>query len=476
MRLNRIGLASWMVVLGLVSAGCEGPREPELEVPSTYTFKSRFVEGSSVKYTGQTMRHVLISDLKAHIGGLAERINKGFTPGPGQVLEELNFYYDFQGEVAGDVAFKLSAASPLQQRTYGDISRKANLSGKVASVEMTGQHKDWSRDFAGWSGAASPNALVRAWFQELDDLAVARANGVIPREPGGALISKVYVNEKGVDLQQLIQKFLDGAITFSQATDWYLDDDLAGKGLRGDNTKQDGNEPYTALEHHWDEAFGYFGASRDYGDYRLEELAGKGGREGYRNGYFDTNGDGKIDLNTEYNFGHSLNAARRDHGSAASARTDLAASTFKAFVRGRALITAAAGPLSPEQMTELQGLRDLIVSNWEKAIASSAVHYVNKVLKDMSAAGTSEYRFLDHAKHWSEMKGFMLSFQFNPRSPLTRARFIELHAKLGDAPVLPHQAGFAEYKAALLAARDIVREAYQFSPANMGNENGQGGW
>ena len=26
----------------------------------------------------------------------------------------------------------------------------------------------------------------------------------------------------------------------------------------------DDGDPYTAMEHHWDESFGYFGAARDY--------------------------------------------------------------------------------------------------------------------------------------------------------------------------------------------------------------------
>ena len=44
----------------------------------------------------------------------------------------------------------------------------------------------------------------------------------------------------------------------------------------------------TAMEHAWDEAFGYFGAARDYSRYTDEQLAGK-----VDDFTFDSNGDGQ---------------------------------------------------------------------------------------------------------------------------------------------------------------------------------------
>ncbi len=35
--------------------------------PDTYEFESRFQDGSSVSYPGQTLRHVLINDLTSYI-------------------------------------------------------------------------------------------------------------------------------------------------------------------------------------------------------------------------------------------------------------------------------------------------------------------------------------------------------------------------------------------------------------------------
>jgi len=96
----------------------------------------------------------------------------------------------------------------------------------------------------------------------------------------------------------------------------------------------------------------------------------------------------------------------------------------------------------------------------------------------MGRFGGAEYKFLDHAKHWSELKGFALSLQFNPRSPLTGAQFEALHGKLGDRPVLPNAtpSDIAAYKTALQDARNILKAAYGFADANMGDANGLNGW
>ena len=50
-------------------------------------------------------------------------------------------------------------------------------------------------------------------------------------------------------------------------------------------------------------------AARNFSDYTDDEIAGKGGRDNFR--FNDADGDGQIDL-TEFNFGNSVNAAKRD--------------------------------------------------------------------------------------------------------------------------------------------------------------------
>ena len=258
-------------------------------------------------------------------------------------------------------------------------------------------------------------------------------------------------------------------MTFAQATDDLLDDDVMDEGLLSDNRDRDVTSPYTPLEHAWDEAFGYFGASAYYGDFSAAGLAAGPT-------YMDVDGSGGIDLLSEICFGASVNAAKRDDG--AIAATDFMGTAWAAFRTGRALI-ASTEHLTDEELATLREQRDIAVGAWEAAIAATVIHYINEVLAIMEDFETTAYdhaRFLDHAKAWSEMKGFALMFQFNPRSPLAREDFLALHAGLGDAPVLPGDSAAADqYRLTLREARAMLGATYGFDDANLGDDAGGGG-
>jgi hypothetical protein len=438
-----------------------------------YEFESRITAGqSSVNYTGQVMRQVLIAELNSHIGKLTDRVDTT-PPADDATLAELLFYFDFDSSTSGDVMLTLTTTPPLLQKTFNDISTNRLLRDKLAGNDASTDHKVWNTpgNFQGWAEggteADTPTKLVEYWFGMLDDLAFERGAGTIPDGPDGADIDKVYITAAGQDLQQLIQKFLIVGVTFSQGVDDYLDDDVDGKGILAPNT-QDGTSPYTVLEHAWDEGFGYFGAARDYDQYSDEELSGAGGRDGYQS-YHDTSGDGSIDLTREYNFSISVNCAKRDLDSVDP--TNFTKDVFDALVAGREIIAGAAATLTTEQVTALTEQSDKAAATWEKCIAATVVHYINETTADMNAFGTADYSFEDHAKHWSELKGFSLGLQFNPESPMLEGtRFVDFHALIADAPVLPNadQADIDAYKADLAAARDIMQQAYGFSAANVG--------
>jgi hypothetical protein len=442
-------------------------------VPDTYSFVSAFGGGSSVGYDGQTFRHLLIEDMKAQLSGLTGRIDDGeLFPVSGDIEAELNFYFEFDSDTSGLVPHQKSTSADALQTTYDELSSGKDLIGKIAGNDAVGQHKDWSNGLVGWDieGDDSPERLVRAWFASIDAAAVARANGEVPLDPRGQPITKVFLDPQGRDHQQLLEKFLRGAVAFSQGADDYLDDDLEGKGLNADHRVAEEGKPWTALEHAWDEGFGYFGASVAYGSLTDDQIAA---------GDHDANQDGKIDLLTEVSWGHSGNAAKRDLGASATAPTDYTAEAWAGFAGGRALLAETAGQgLSADQLTELKAHRDQALLAWERAIAASVVHYINAVLADMAAMDTEAYSFADHAKHWSEGKGFALAFQFNPRSPLSDADFATLHSLLGEGPAL--ESADAEARAAyaddLRAARQLLGETYGFAAENLGDSNGDGGW
>jgi hypothetical protein len=438
-----------------------------------YDFESKAMPGeSSVSYSGQIARQLLISDLFKVIGAELSDVTTFDTNGTfvnrEAVLNALNSYFDVADYDVASQRTLLTTTTPSGQTMLSEISSSSkNLVGKIAGNDATGQHKDWNSEFAGWGakGSTTPEGLVRTFFDMLADNAQIQLDGTVRQDPFGNDITNISLTSDGRDLRQLIQKFLSMSVSFSQGVDDYLDNDVDGKGLLSDHT--DTEKAYTSLEHQFDEGFGYFGAARDYLDYSDEEVATKGGRDDWQL-YHDTNGDGTIDFNSEYNFGHSANASKRDRG--ATVANDFSKEAMDAFLQGRKLLNDTAGvALTDAQKTELYGYRDTAVLTWEKAIAATVVHYINDVDADLEKIGTDDFSYSTLAKHWSEMKGFALGLQFNKNTPLNDADFITVHTMMGDMPVLTGEAEVSAYRANLLIARNLLQAAYAFDAENAAN-------
>ncbi|MCJ8296631.1 MAG: DUF4856 domain-containing protein, partial [Colwellia sp.] len=389
---------------------------------------------SSVSYGGQSARHALIAELKHYIGkgGLQADLDNGDLTTKADVIAKLNSLYNAD-ENSWD-ALNITFTTAKQTKFSELSSSYKSLKDKVAGQDTGGQHKDWSTEFAGWGakGSTTPVDLIDTYFQQIADIAIDNL-GNNRYAPGADQVAEneipVYVTDNGLDLNQLIQKFLLMSVTYSQATDDYLDED---KGLATDNISGDkeGTKDYTKLEHQFDEGFGYFGAARDYLAYNDNEIAGKvstdeDGRSDW-NGQHDTDGDGAIDLKSEKNFGNSVNAAKRDRsskllpdGSANPAATDYTTQAMEAFLQGRKLINDNAGmDLTADQKAELLTYRDAALNAWERGVVATVIHYINDLDADLAKVGTAEFDYATTAKHFSELKGFALGLQFNPYSPI----------------------------------------------------------
>ncbi|NRA59351.1 MAG: DUF4856 domain-containing protein [Psychrobium sp.] len=462
-----------------------------LNALDTYAFASMVKDGeSSVSYGGQTARQVLLVQLIDYIGsGLQADFDAGDITTKDETVAKLMAMYEKTDasktawtESVADAALTMTTTPGTKQASLGEISSSfKSLQGKIAGKDATGQHKDWATEFEGWGdkGATTPDALIQTYFAMLGDNV---ENGNTRLDMMGNPITKIYLQSNGLDLKQLTQKFLLGAVNFSQGSDDYLDDNrnedgtksggLDTKGLNGDNMggDKDGTKAYTALEHGFDEGFGYFGAARNYNDYTDHEIAGKSGRDGWAKGYNDTDASGEIDLMSEYNFGHSKNAAKRDRGSDASAATNFTKEAFDAFLAAREIIRKAVGAeFTTEQRQELADQTAIAVLTWEKAISATIIHYIREVNEDLDKLGSDGYTAGDYAnlaKHWSELKGFSLGLQFNPKSPVTDVKFTELQALIGMQPVLV-KSDVEAYKAKLIKARTILADAYGFDAANV---------
>ena len=474
-----------------------------------YHFLSK-LEGSeeetSISYTGQTARQILIEDLKAQIGDLAS-LTGASEDDIRQALQDYVRGSEDSLDATGvgnlnDIEYFFSKDNVVltPRPTYGDISENKNLAGKIAGGYINedpdasdedaikGEPSRLISDFFGWSDASfEPRDDSTKPLQFLDyliDNVVARtlvaANGGfkinIDTEDEVANIVTPYLDRQGRDYQQLIQKFVLGAVAFSQGTTDYL----AGTNYRESNSFADG-KTYTTAEHKWDEAFGYFGAARDFLKYDDASIRGKGTSEEFGKGYHDTNNDGEIDLTSEINLAASVNCAKRDLGSKDNTSpTDFTKEAFEAFRKGRALLNEASADapndLSDAQITELEGYATTAALTWEKCIAATVIHYINDLRKDMDEYSGESFASVENfenvAKHWSEMKGFALGLQFSPYSPFRANEealksLDDILTLMRDAPVLPGADNVDTYRNTdLITARNALRDAYGFDPEN----------
>ena len=447
------------ILLGCVFSWKGFAQQPQ----ELYNFPSRWQSSKdSVEYTGQVFRQLLIAELKTAI----ENISRGaFSGGEQEAYQALWSYIDYRHDsdnlamyaIHGESEFWLTATNLFGQPiewlegfTYDDIAKNKQLLNKLAGNDNTLFHGQ----LLGWNLAdgSTPQDLLSYFVKQVAALSsqaqppkLAHPNNVIE------VVDNVYVSPEGRDYNQLIQKFLHSALSFSQIARDYLSTDLGeDKGLNADNSqpyKQD--SVYTALEHHWDEAFGYFGASRDYLSYELSEM--RSGRS------IDTNQDGLIAMKSEKNFGFAVLAAKRD----LSGMSQFSRNIFNNFKQGRSLITQ-----QPEgYLTQVKSIAKSIVLDIEKVIAASVIHYINRTLKMMDSYGSKNYSFALHAKYWSEMKAYALAFQFNPQSPLNRKHFIKIHEWFDDQPTLMTETAekIDSYKGQLLMARSLLKEIYGFT-------------
>ena len=403
----------------------DGEAGATIEIPQAYVFDSRFVEGeSSVSYSGQVVRNLLLQDLKA----TTDSVGKDGAR-PIAVSDMLKLYeYD---DALNLKTLTTTGGLAASESHYSALSTGKNLVGKISDEPVIGYNR-------------TADDLVREWFKAIAD------NSQDSDKLGTPM---AYTTDDGVDMSQMINKVLIGAVPYYQATGVYLNGLLE----RDNSEARDGTDPYTSMEHGWDEAFGYFGAARDYARYSDAQLAGS-----VDDFTFDSNGDGSIDFKSEYNFGLSRNAGKRDKGGSG---VDFTQQIFNAFLAGRTAIT------NQGSVAEISAHRQTAAEGMEKVIAATVVHYINDTLSDMSALGTPDENIANLNKHWAEMKGYTVALQYNPFRLISDGQLAELHGIMGEAPIYD-EPGSNNYKTQVAnyeRAKVVLQTAYGFSNDNMAN-------
>ena len=320
---------------------------------------------NTVSYSGQIARHVQHDSLK-------DRSTKGS-------YAEMVAYYEGSDKNKQIWAPASKDGFPIKQTLLNEISKGKNLSGKTYKGTITA-----------WPNNLTGPEVIDFWMNK----AAASPKDV----------------SVGLNYQQLLSKFIMGAVFYNQAVDNYLDEKMRADTKPNDKPYKDG-ACYTGKEHSWDEAFGYWGAAahslllsaeQNYNIAKKKDLVSA-----------DYNEDGAVDLKSEYVFAHAYYASSFDKGGKTSYMEDIT----RAFLDGRKLITSANGEkLTDAQRSELMEYVAIISENWQKVIAESVFKYAGSTYKSLVALEDVSNddlakEFSKYMKYWGELKGFSMALQ-----------------------------------------------------------------
>tara|TARA_B100000508_G_scaffold85763_1_gene66718 strand:+ start:25187 stop:26296 length:1110 start_codon:yes stop_codon:yes gene_type:complete len=210
---------------------CTYANDDSYIIPSTYAFEDGN-GNSTVSYTGQTDRLNQLREMTT----LMKTGNS--TTVSAQVLKDM---FANVGD-NGNGNFSFSSTKQLENKCF--------------SADVT-LFKEWMDSLA---VSSQSNAMTASNGQA----------GTLTAQSG----STYFFNGNGVEYVQLIEKGLMGAVFMHQALNVYFG---SGKMDVDNTTAEDpaNGKYYTAMEHHFDEAFGYFGVDVDFPTSIPSDLWGK---------------------------------------------------------------------------------------------------------------------------------------------------------------------------------------------------------
>ncbi|WP_017730268.1 DUF4856 domain-containing protein [Nafulsella turpanensis] len=330
-------------------------------------------------------------------------------------LEEVPATYNFENvDYSGQTA-RIQMMSMLEAaaKSANDGETVVTADQLDAIFENTNNLFDTDKNIKSKT-AAEAVAEIEGYFASIDTL-----SGTNEYIIGGRLY-----DQYGVEPAQMIAKGLMGALLYYQATAVYLGEDK----MNVDNTEVVEGEG-TAMQHHWDEAFGYFGAPDDY----LTAEVPEGTEDPTEKAWY---------------WAHYANGR--------SEVIDLRDEIFNAFLAGRTAI-------NNNDMEARDAAIETIRTNWEKLAATNAVHYVNSALKDLEAGEAGNFYH-----HWSEGKAFLNALYYNPAKSITNEQLEALNELFGNNP----KAAFENPEATEEALQSInveLQEIFGFSDAEIIN-------
>ncbi len=305
---------------------------PSYTVPATYNF-------TNVNYLGQTQRLDMVSEMKSYL-------NTGNTKG-----------------------------TVLSAQKLKDMYQNANAPFSNASLNTSGKDIR-SKVFM----------LDQAIFETYMDNVAAASQSTVDGANGtaGVVVSSTDATKKylcdanGVEWTQVIEKGLMGALMYYQSVAVYLDESKIGNGVDNSNVVSGQG---TAMEHAWDEAFGYFGVPIDF---------------------------------------PSVTTGIRFWGKYCNDRNTVLSTNAKimnAFIKGRAAISAKDYATRDAQV-------GIVRAAWEQVIVATIISYVNSTKSKITDDAIRNHNL-------SEIKGFLMNLKYNPSKKISNAQLTQLETALG---------------------------------------------
>ena len=305
-----------------------------------------------------------------------------------------------------------------------------NIIGKIADSE----------DY--FSGNTAGSAVIKDFFaglmaNQINEVfpatAVAAAPGVAGQIADGS--STRYVNAGGLEYNQAVTKGFIGALMADQILNNYLSTSLLDAGTNREDNDNDilsEGDPYTNMEHFWDEAYGYtYGTSTDV----TNPNPTIGDDDSFLNKYI-----GRVEDDTT------------DFGG-------IAADIFDAYKLGRAAIVAKNYVVRDEQATIL---RDLI----SQVIGIRSVYYLQQ-----GRMGIENNDFGAAFHDLSEGFGFIYSLQFTRNTATDEPYFSNTEVQ-GFINELTSGNGFWDHTPATLnAMSETIANRFTFTVAQAGTVN-----
>ncbi|GAB3533713.1 DUF4856 domain-containing protein [Pontibacter brevis] len=338
MMLNTFKLRTFTLAVAACVAfsSCSDEKDaPSYNVPQTYDFEN-------VSYTGQTQRMQMLDELDAYI--------KTGHDGARLDAQKMKDMYANTNNPFSDATLNAATSKQLKNKTI--------LTAQPVFEQLF-------EDVAAASNSVSNIAGLPAQEGRAGRLTTADGRSYL-------------VDANGVEYAQVIQKGMMGAVFYNQAVEGYLSAEKIGPAV--DNTTVTPGEG-TKMEHHWDEAFGYFGAPADF-------PANKAGIKYWAN------------------YSNKVDAALGSNKA-----------LMDAFIKGRAAISA-------KDMEGKDEAAATIRNEWERLVAAATIHELN-------AAKTNIADQAKKSHYLSEAIGFAMGLQYKTAPKLSAAKYQELMHAIG---------------------------------------------